>query len=67
MATLWGFPSMVVPQNGWFLVENLVKMHDLGVPLFLETPKNMHGYYSSPRNFSAHTNRKFRPTARICQ
>ena len=32
------FPKIVVPQNGWFMMENLIKMDDLGVPLFLETP-----------------------------
>ena len=34
------FPQIMVPQNGWFIVENPMKMDDLGgnLPLFLETP-----------------------------
>ena len=35
----WGFPKIGIPQNGWFVMENPIKMDDLGVPLFLETPK----------------------------
>ena len=35
---MWVFPKIVVPQNGWFIVEHPIKMDDLGVPLFLETP-----------------------------
>ena len=35
---IWVFPKIMVPQNGWCIRENPIKMDDLGAPLFLETP-----------------------------
>ena len=43
---IWVFPKIVVPQNGWFVTENPIKMDDLGVPLFLETSIYVYIYRS---------------------
>ena len=42
---IWMFPKIGVPQNGWFILENLIKMDDLGVPLYLETPICHHAFF----------------------
>ena len=34
---IWVFPKIVVPQKGWFIMENPIKMDDLGAPPFKET------------------------------
>ena len=34
---MWVFPKIGIPQNGWFIMENPIKMDDLGIPLFSET------------------------------
>ena len=43
---IWVFPKIGVPQNGWFIMEHPIKMGDLGVPSFSETPIYMSTYIS---------------------
>ncbi len=36
---IWMFPKIGIPQNGWLVMENPIKLDDVGGnPLFLETP-----------------------------
>ena len=36
---IWVFPNILVPQNGWFIMKNPIKMYDLvGPPLFWKHP-----------------------------
>ena len=38
LGNIWVFPKIRVPQSGWFIRENPIKMDDLGVPPFKEKP-----------------------------
>ena len=49
---IWVFPKIGVPQNGWFLMENPIKMGDLGVALFLETSIFMAPYIKGGENLN---------------
>ena len=57
---IWEFPKIGVPQNRWFIMENSIKMDDLGVPLFPETPISVSTRFPSDQTpfagaFSCHS------------
>ena len=53
---IWMFPNIVVPQNGWLIMEKLIKMDDLGVPLFLETPICIYNIHIIQYNYCVYPN-----------
>ena len=57
----WVFPNIGVPQNGWLIRENPIKMDDLGVPLIIfgKTQMAIHFHQSKVAKFSTTTRGAF--------
>ena len=46
---IWGFPNhWGLPQNGWFIMKNTMRMDDLGVPPYVLIHGELEGKRKSP-------------------
>ena len=50
---MWVFPKIGVPENGWFIIENPIKLDDWGVSLFSEPSMYLHPHSSQKSPSSA--------------
>ena len=63
----WMFPKIVVSQNGWFIVEILIKMDDLRVPLFWKHPSSHDPQKPPPRKSPTRGEGRWDPARRALQ